>query len=149
MFSVGATLTMWLDLNQYVTQNDSVLKAWYYRLLLLLVAIVFGLTIGYSRILLGVHSWNQVVFGWSLGIWIAFTLHFCVKEQIVENAWNLLSGEETRFATMTIRCLVLLSGIMFVSIFDFWIIDSMIVSEKSWTDNITEKCGEQKSESSF
>ena len=47
---------------------------------MLLVVVFFGASIGYSRVILGVHSWNQVVFGWSLGIWIAFTLHFCVKD---------------------------------------------------------------------
>ena len=58
MVSFGTVLTMWLDVNQYVSQNESVLKAWYIRLLLLLAVIVFALTIGYSRIILGVHSWN-------------------------------------------------------------------------------------------
>ena len=108
MFSLGSTLTVWLDLNQYVSQNESVLRAWYVRVILLLGAILFGITIGYSRVILGVHSWNQVLFGWSLGVWLAFTLHFCVKDRIVENAWNLLHGEETRFASMVMRCLALM-----------------------------------------
>ena len=88
MFSIGVALTMWLDVNQYISENETVLKAWYYRMLLLLGVIVYGLTIGYSRVILGVHSWNQVVFGWSLGVWIAFTFHFCIKDHVVENTYS-------------------------------------------------------------
>ena len=100
MFSIGSALTVWLDLNQYVSQNESILKPWYCRFFLLTVAILFGVSVGYSRVILGVHSWNQVVFGLTLGIWIAFTLHFCVKDSIVENVWDLVNGEQINIQLM-------------------------------------------------
>ena len=111
------------------------------RAILLLGAILFGLSIGYSRVILGVHSWNQVLFGWSLGIWIAFTLHFCVKDGIVENAWNLLHGEETRFSSMVMRCLALMLFSVAIQIGDYALMDSVIVIESRWKENIAEKCG--------
>ena len=49
-------------------------------LLMLLLSITFWFTIGYSRIFLGVHSWNQTCFGWQFGIWIALTYYFCYKD---------------------------------------------------------------------
>ena len=104
------------------------------------MAILFGLTIGFSRVVLGVHSWNQVFFGWSLGIWIAFTLHFCVKDQIVENAWKLLQGEDTRHFEMMVRCVALMIITYSICIFDYWLMDSLIVNDEVWWENIHAKC---------
>ena len=56
------------------------------RVISCIIALTFGFTIGYSRLFLGVHSLNQLIFGWSLGIWLACTLHFIFKDQIMENA---------------------------------------------------------------
>ena len=76
-------LTLWLDFNERVGLNsESKFRAWYFRVGALLLAFTFTFTIGYSRLFLGVHSWNQLLFGWQLGIWLALTYFFCLKEWI-------------------------------------------------------------------
>ena len=119
------------------------------RLMLLLGSLTFAISIGYSRVILGVHSWNQVLFGWSLGVWLAFTLHFCVKDAIVENAWNLLHGEEVRFGSMVKKCLALMFLAFAIQILDFYILDSIIVIEAHWKQNIAEKCGQDSLKFAF
>lgn len=53
--------------------------------------VLFAGTVGYSRILLGAHGVDQVIFGFSLGIWIAFTMQFCFSELIKDHAKKLLN----------------------------------------------------------
>ena len=33
------------------------------------LAIVYVLLMGLSRVIIAAHTWNQVIFGWLLGIW--------------------------------------------------------------------------------
>ena len=61
LFSMGAAVFTWLDYNALarVHADDGTLwTKWYTRAALLLVAVTYGLTIGYSRVVLGAHSWN-------------------------------------------------------------------------------------------
>ena len=54
-------MTIWLDYNESIRKEEyagSFLARWYTRLAFLLLTIIFGITIGYSRVVLGVHSWN-------------------------------------------------------------------------------------------
>ena len=62
MDSLGSTLTVWLDYEHMVRsgriRSTSLWARWYIRLLLLVLCFAFGLSIGYSRIVLGAHAWN-------------------------------------------------------------------------------------------
>lgn len=40
----------------------------------LLLVIITVLCVGLSRVALGVHSFNQILYGWSYGVWLAFFL---------------------------------------------------------------------------
>ena len=55
---MGIAIAVWLDFNSYVSEKETVLSSWLWRVFFLLLATTFGLTIGYSRIFLGVHSWD-------------------------------------------------------------------------------------------
>lgn len=83
MSSMGLALLYWLDLNEYLqkTVKDGCLQS-YARGLSLLVAITFGVTVGYSRLFLGVHSMDQILYGWSVGVWLAVTFHFLMREPL-------------------------------------------------------------------
>ena len=50
--------------------------------MLLLVPLLGG-SVGFSRMILGVHSLDQVVYGWLIGVWFALTFHFCVHEPLL------------------------------------------------------------------
>ena len=60
-------------------------KLWYTRTMFFVVAVLFAATVGFSRIVLGVHSINQVIFGLQLGVWLACTSHFCIKDRLFAN----------------------------------------------------------------
>ena len=74
--SIGMALTLWLDL-VYSTEGSILNKS-----LWLMVSLAFAFSIGYSRLFLGVHSIDQIVFGLLLGTWIACFMFFLVKEKI-------------------------------------------------------------------
>ena len=65
---MGIALTLWLDFNQVVMTFDEYEESWlqgvYTRVVLLLLALFFTATIGFSRVIMGVHSWNQLLYGW-------------------------------------------------------------------------------------
>lgn len=83
MFSMAAALTVWLDFNQhYRNKTDSRLQPLWVRSVAFVVAVTYSFTIGYSRIFLGAHSWNELAFGWQLGVWLAFTIFFCYKDSM-------------------------------------------------------------------
>lgn len=58
---------------------------------LFLVVVIFALSIGFSRLLLGVHSLYQIVFGYALGLWVTFTMHFCVKDDLFAHLETLMN----------------------------------------------------------
>ena len=64
---MGMAVTMWLD---FAFTDSNII----YKIVTGLIAITFGSSIAYSRLFLGVHSIDQVIYGASLGIWSAFTL---------------------------------------------------------------------------
>ena len=70
-------------------------KNWYFtlpaKIVFGILSVSFGLTIGYSRLFLGVHSLNQLIFGWSLGAWVAFNLEFIFKDSIIKHTEELLN----------------------------------------------------------
>lgn len=50
-----------------------------YSLMWLPFPVVYTYAMGFSRVVIGVHSWNQVIFGWLLGLWIAIFLTCCIR----------------------------------------------------------------------
>ncbi len=43
----------------------------------------FGASVMYSRLFLGVHSIDQVVYGCCIGVWSAFFMQFCIKDHLM------------------------------------------------------------------
>ena len=68
---------------------------WYARFCLLAFIFFFILSIGLSRVVLGLHSWDQVLFGFCLGFWLALTCHYCIKERAEAN-WTQIFGNEVQ-----------------------------------------------------
>ena len=53
-----------------------------FKLLGFACAITFAVTIAYSRLFLGVHSLDQVLFGLLLGAWCALTMQYCARPNL-------------------------------------------------------------------
>ena len=80
MVTLGRPLLMWLDYQ--VSCKQGFYSQPLLKLLFFVIAIVYGLSVGYSRMFLGVHSLDQVIMGYLLGVWYTLTLHFCVREDL-------------------------------------------------------------------
>lgn len=93
---MGVALTMWLDYNEHAAaHSQDRLCSIHWRVFFFFVTMAFGGSIGFSRVFLGAHSWNQLLFGWQLAIWLACTLHFCFKRRIEYHLAQLLAGRDT------------------------------------------------------
>ena len=96
-------MTLWLD---YSSREGG--SKWYFKLVLLALALAFAGSIGYSRLFLGVHSLNQVLNGLSCGLWFAFTAHFLLREPMTGLVSALIDGKQT---TPLSRLLLISSGL--------------------------------------
>ena len=59
---------------------------------------LFTWSIAYSRMILGVHSLNQVIYGGSIGIWLALFVYFILREPLLRHLKKLQAREEKRYA---------------------------------------------------
>ena len=100
---MGIAMTLWLD---YGAREGG--SRWHFKLLLLALALAFAGSIGYSRLFLGAHSLNQVLYGLSCGLWFAFSAHFILREPLTELVSALIDGKQT---TPLSRLLLISSGL--------------------------------------
>lgn len=88
MVTFGRPLLLWLDYQQNC--NNGVFSYKLMKTIIFVISIAFGLSVGYSRLFLGVHSLDQVVFGYALGAWYSFTMHFCMRPYLMQHLTRLL-----------------------------------------------------------
>ena len=122
---------------------------WYVRAFLFVAAVIFAITIGYSRILLGAHSWNQTLFGWQLGLWIALTVHFCFRERIFACQRDLQNGTRSDWVSLSLKCLLLMVFALGIQIVNYIATEPRIVNDPIWTVNIVNKCPKAKMSQAF
>jgi membrane-associated phospholipid phosphatase len=63
-----------------------------FKVLFAVFTVVFGVTVGYSRLILGDHGLNQVLFGWQIGAWVAFTCQYCMYKPYCAYIEPVLEG---------------------------------------------------------
>ena len=85
MFGVGYTILVTLDSIAVNSQYRSGQKASF-----LGGSLLFGLSIAYSRTILGVHSWDQIIYGSSIGIWLALSTHYIIRTEMMEHLNRVL-----------------------------------------------------------
>mmetsp|Transcript_23036 Transcript_23036/g.30626 ORF Transcript_23036/g.30626 Transcript_23036/m.30626 type:complete len:216 (+) Transcript_23036:217-864(+) len=148
LFGMGATLTIWLDLNQTVLSGgisaSSIWAKCYIRAVLFASAVTFGLLVGYSRIILGAHAWNQLALGWQLGVWLALTLHFIFRESILRNVKGLLEVRDTNYRRVLSLWLVIMLATLVAMVANALATEPRIVDDPSWAEAIATKCGPEK-----
>jgi membrane-associated phospholipid phosphatase len=52
------------------------------RILAYIAAITLPLLVGFSRLYNGDHSMDQILYGWLLGLWVAFANHYLFRDFI-------------------------------------------------------------------
>lgn len=55
-----------------------------YGILHIMIALLYVFVMGFSRVIIATHAWNQVIFGWLLGIWLATFLELVVRVPLTE-----------------------------------------------------------------
>jgi uncharacterized membrane protein required for colicin V production len=83
------------------------------KALSVLICVMLAASISYSRILLGVHSLNQVLFGTILGIWFACTFHFVVRKKIVEYVNSISNKTSTNSVVVIYVCVIALICVVY------------------------------------
>ena len=61
------------------------------RVLQYIASIGFPLLVGFSRLYNGDHSMDQILYGWLLGLWLAFVTHYLLRDIILEHIGNMLN----------------------------------------------------------
>ncbi|TNV77492.1 hypothetical protein FGO68_gene445 [Halteria grandinella] len=97
---------------------------------LMLAGGVFGL-VGFSRVYQGLHSVNQVIFGYQLGIWLAIFFHYKLKAVIIESKREALKW----YAAV---CSIGFA----VQVITFYWVHLTFEIDPEWTRRIESKCGD-------
>jgi len=80
MLSFSCVLIPWLDYCANFDKPGSILAKPIVKVAFLILALSVGCLVALSRLYLGVHSLDQVLYGALLGAWVALTMHFVVME---------------------------------------------------------------------
>ncbi len=82
LFAAGGHFFIFLDVC-HGRKSPTFSKPVYAILLFLTVSL--SALVGYARFYVGVHTINQIVYGWSLGILLAFYFHICLRDTIIDH----------------------------------------------------------------
>ena len=121
---MGMSLTVWLDYNTTaIKDQDMKWGAWYWRLVALGAQLIFAGTIAYSRMYLGVHSLNQVLYGLSLGLWFAITSEFLLRQRILKLIDEIINSTEKKLLSLFLQSLMLLVAAFVLQIVNFIVVN--------------------------
>ena len=81
LFASGFFFFMFLDIFHSHDKHVEPSNLIYALTLIGTLAITF--LIGFARLYVGVHSIDQIIFGWMLGFWIAFYFHICLRNRVL------------------------------------------------------------------
>ena len=96
------------------------------KVLLFTSAFVYMACIGLSRFVLGAHTLDQVVFGWLIGIWLACTYAFIMREVIHHHIKDLTNlREKCKIMTHFWAALGIYTIVMGILVITFYITRNM------------------------
>lgn len=64
---------------------------WYVYVFCLILALFWSFTIPFSRFLLGSHSLDQVIYGFTNGVCEGLILHFLIRDHLISHIENVLA----------------------------------------------------------
>lgn len=109
----------------------------------LAAAIFWTLTVGFARIYQADHSADQVLFGWSLGIWLAFFFHFCLRSHILSHISQVVSnpGYVFSYAHLAEKATIAAVVLFMSQVLVYWHAKNTFSPPQEWIDNLNRKCG--------
>ena len=143
MIAVGLPLLIALDVVADFKESLSCRN----RNLIYVAAVALGVSVGYSRLFLGVHSLNHVIYGGLLGAWIALTMHFVVKTALEAHLSDVLTLKDKRYSFLALVCLA--SFFLTYSAMILYTNSIEVNNLTEWSTRILAKCGREELEEAF
>lgn len=85
--SAASAVICYLDYHTACERNKipegSFWRSYWVRRILLFLVVVFPWTVGYGRVVMGAHSYNQIFYGFLCGIWLAFSYHYLFYDRLL------------------------------------------------------------------
>jgi hypothetical protein len=123
---------------------------------MLAVALCFAFSVAWSRIVTGMHSFNQILFGMSLGAWLAFSFYGILYEPLLQHCFDMLNNkaftEENRKSghlRNALWCTLWFGTLMVIQITNYFIVNPQVVPQQLWETNIAADCGASALNSAF
>lgn len=107
---------------------------------------IFILFLAFSRVYLGAHSWNQVLFGATLGIALAYSGHYVVKPYLLHMTDKLIDEISGKFEISWYRYLIVFAFALALSTAAFTVcfiqqgISEELLKNENWIKNIQQSC---------
>ena len=83
MWCMGATAAIAMD----IMRSNPHGKCMY--ITAFIISLWIGVSVSWTRVIMGAHSVDQVLFGSLIGLWLAFTLEFIVRKWMMGHIMNL------------------------------------------------------------
>lgn len=104
------------------------------------------LCVGLSRVALGVHSFNQIVYGWSYGVWLAFFLFHYARPPLQVHIKRMLAQRSPLRPYVDYYfqvAVVIWACVTCFQLFNFLVArrDFQLPPPQQWLDNMMTKCG--------
>jgi membrane-associated phospholipid phosphatase len=81
LFASGVFIYLFLD--TFHNSSTSLIRYTKFTYYLWLTITVFMIiSMGFARIYLGVHSIDQIIYGWKVGIWLALYCHYLMRSHV-------------------------------------------------------------------
>ena len=75
----------WLDYYSNYRKVDKCLGKMLTKICLLVLAVMTGCLVAYSRLYLGVHSLDQVLYGATMALWLALFSHTTIRKPLMQH----------------------------------------------------------------
>ena len=82
MFCSVLAFTVLFDLIQWTKRYDNKIVRIVLCVLFLILALTYSALMAISRVVLANQAWNQIVYGWLLGVWTAFFCHLVIRDKL-------------------------------------------------------------------
>ena len=113
-----------------------------------MIALGTGLSVSWTRVIMGVQSLDQAIFGCFIGLWLAFTLEFSVRKWMMHHIMNLHKNEKNEFLPLGVLAILVSVGIFIligIAIYIYYYCQIVIdrlpsVDVAKWTTNIKKDC---------
>lgn len=111
------------------------------------MAVTLTFLIGLARFYVGVHTLNQIVYGWLWGLWLAFYFHFVLRETTLGHIKHLTCSDKlpTRAKYFFLASLFAI-GVFLSQIATYLIVEAVFTPDPFWLQMIADKCGKNVNE---